>query len=81
MKDIISALWAVTSNVTQSPDCLLANVQDRGRKKVNELRDSPSVDDDLSMLSGARGDVGQGPSSLELENIGEKVVKRIIHIV
>lgn len=65
-KDVISALWAVTSNIAQSPDSLLSDIQDRRRKELDELRDSPSVDDDLGVLRCARRDVSKRPCCLKL---------------
>lgn len=65
---IVSALGTVTSNVAKSPDGLLANIGDVGGQELAEDRDGASVDDDLSVLRGARSNVGECPSSLKLSN-------------
>ena len=57
LKDVISALWAIASNVAQSPDGLLPDVQDWRRKELDKLGYGTSVDDDLGVLRCARRDV------------------------
>jgi hypothetical protein len=66
LKNIVAALWAITRDVTQSPNGLLPDIQDGRRKQLDEFRDSLGVDDNLSVLSSTRGDVGECPGSLEL---------------
>lgn len=66
LKDVISALWAVASNVAQRPDSLLPDVQDCRRKELDELRDGASTDNDLRVLRCARRDVSKRPGCLEL---------------
>lgn len=65
-EDIVAAMGAVTSNVTKSPDGLLSHIGLRAGKELDEDGDSASLNDDLGLGGRARGDVGQGPSSLEL---------------
>lgn len=66
LKDVISALRAVASNVAQSPDCLLPDVQDSRRKKLDKLGDGASIDDDLRVLRRSRRDVSKRPGCLKL---------------
>lgn len=63
---VISALRAVAGDVAQRPNCLLTDIEDGGRKKVDELGDSVGVDNDLGVLLGTGSDVGQSPCSFEL---------------
>jgi hypothetical protein len=51
-------LKAVTSDVSESPNNLLADVKYWGRKKIDESMDSICGDHDLAMFSGPRSDVG-----------------------
>ena len=67
MQDKVSALRAVTSNVTKGPDSLLANIRLGALEQLDKDGDGTGVDNDLCLLSGARGNVGQSPGSLELD--------------
>jgi hypothetical protein len=66
-QDIVSARGAVTSNVTESPDGLLADIGLGAAQQLNKDGDSTGLDDDLGLCGRSRGDVGQSPSSLELD--------------
>jgi hypothetical protein len=50
---------------------LLADIEDGRREEIDELWDSSRIDDDLSVLRGPRSNVGQSPSSLELQRMRE----------
>lgn len=65
-KNEVTALRAVTSNVTQCPNCLLPNIGFRAAQKLDEDRNSTSFDNNLGLLGRSGGNVGQSPSSLEL---------------
>jgi hypothetical protein len=67
LQDKISALWAVTSNVTKGPYGLLADIGFGALKQLDKDGHGAGVDDDLCLLGGTRGNVGQGPGSLELD--------------
>lgn len=58
LEDIVPALRTVTSNISESPDSLLTDVKHRRRKQIDKLWDSIGSNHNLSMFSGARGDVG-----------------------
>jgi hypothetical protein len=66
-EDIVTAVRAVTSNVAKSPNGLFSNIGLRAGKKLDENRDSAGLNDDLGLGGRAGGNVGQGPSSLELD--------------
>ena len=66
-QNIISALRAVASNVTESPNGLLTDVGLGAVEKLNENGHGTGLDDHLGLCRGARGDVGKGPSSFELD--------------
>ena len=63
---IISAVRAVTGNVTKSPNGLLPDIRLGTAEQLDKDGDSAGLDDDLGLLCGAGGDVGKGPGSLEL---------------
>lgn len=65
-KDIVTACWAITSNVTESPDGLLTDIWLVAAKKLNEDWDSTGLNDDLSLSGRAGSNVGQSPGGLEL---------------
>lgn len=71
-EDKVTALGAVTGDVTECPDGLLADIVNRGRQKLNEDGDSAFVDDDLSVVRGTGSNVRERPCGLELF---EKVVR------
>lgn len=62
----VTALRAVTRNVTKGPDGLLTNIGFRAAQEFAEDRYSTSLDNNLGLLGGTRGNVGQSPSSFEL---------------
>lgn len=65
-QDIVAALWAVTSNVSEGPDSLLADIGLWASKELDKDWDGAGLDNDLGLCSTARCDVGEGPRSLEL---------------
>lgn len=65
-QDVVTALWAVTSNVSKSPDSLLPHIGFWAGEELDENGNGTSLDDDLSLCSASGGNVGQSPSSLEL---------------
>ena len=73
LEDVVAALRAITSNVTQGPHSLLPYIGNGRREQFDELRDGLCVDDDLGMFCRTRSDVGQSPSSLELLRLLEYV--------
>jgi hypothetical protein len=66
-KDIVPALRAITRDVSERPHGLFTDIEGGRRKKVNKLWDSLRVDDDLSVLRGAGGNVSEGPCSFKLD--------------
>lgn len=68
LEDEISALWRITSNVSQRPNSLLTDVEDGRGEELDKERDGARVDDDLGVVRGSRGDVGEGPGGLELDH-------------
>jgi hypothetical protein len=62
----ISALRTVTSNVTKRPHRLLSNIWFMAAEKFDEYWHSSSLNNNLGLLSGARGNVGESPSRFEL---------------
>lgn len=57
LQDIVSALRAVSCNVAQSPDRLLSHIEYWRREQFDEDGNGACVDDDLSMVRCARGDI------------------------
>ncbi len=57
LEDIITALWAVTSDVTQSPYSLFPDIVHARRQKLDKFWHSSSANDGLSMFSSPRRDV------------------------
>lgn len=70
LENVVAALGAVSSNVAESPNGLLADVEDGGGEELDEDGDGARLDDDLGMLRGSRGDVGKGPGGFELGGRG-----------
>ena len=68
----IAALWAVTGDVTQSPNSLLPDIVNRRREQLDELRDSASTDDGLSVVGSTRCDICERPGGFELQTRGLK---------
>ncbi|KUI56758.1 hypothetical protein VP1G_10880 [Cytospora mali] len=65
-QNVVTALWAVTSNVTEGPDGLLPHIGFWAGEELDENGHGTSLDDNLSLCSASGGNVGQGPSSLKL---------------
>lgn len=72
LQDVITALWAVTGDVTQSPNSLLPDIVNRRREQLDELRDSASTDDGLSVVGSTRCDICERPGGFELQTRGLK---------
>jgi hypothetical protein len=66
-QNIISALRAVASNVTERPNGLLTDVGLGTVEELNKNGHGTGLDHHLGLRRGARGDVGKGPSSFELD--------------
>lgn len=64
---VVTALWAVTSNVSKSPNGLLPDVGFRAGEQLDENRDGAGLNHDLSLSGAARCDVGKRPCSLKLD--------------
>ena len=62
--DKVSHDRTVSSNVTKGPHSLLADILVRASEQLHEVRDSSTVHNSLGLVRGARGNVGQGPGSL-----------------
>jgi hypothetical protein len=62
----ITAVRAVTSNVTKGPDGLLTDIGLGAAKKLNENGDGTGLDNNLGLLGGTGCNVGQGPGRLKL---------------
>jgi hypothetical protein len=82
LKNVISALRTVAGDVPKGPDSLLTDVQYGRRQKFDEFRNCLCVDDDLSVFSSPRRDVGERPGSFKLIEhgglaIGERSVLAI----
>ena len=70
LQDIIAALWAITRNVSKSPDGLFANIIDSGRKQLDEFWNSSCANDSLSVIGCTRCDICERPRSFELQMRG-----------
>lgn len=66
-EDIVTAVRAITGNVTKSPNSLLTDIGLGAGEKLDKDGDSTGLNNNLGLGSRAGGDVGQGPSSLELD--------------
>ena len=66
-QDKVTAVGAITSNVTEGPNSLFTDIRFRATQQLDKDRDSAGLNDNLCLGSGARGNVGQGPSCLELD--------------
>ena len=62
--DKVSHDRTVSSNVTKGPHSLLADILVRASEQLHEVKDSSTVHNSLGLVRGARGNVGQGPGSL-----------------
>ena len=67
-EDEITALGGVSSNVAQSPYCLLPDIFRLAREKLNQDGHSSMLDENPSVVGGAASNVGEGPSCLELRH-------------
>ena len=76
LENVIPTNGAITSDVSQGPNGLFADIENRGREQPDELRDGVGVDDHLGVVSGSGGDVRQSPRGLELKitSGGERVL-------
>ena len=63
----ISIEDAIAGYVTDCPDGLLNDSWVAGFKEFDEKRDASLIDDTLALDGISRGDVGEGPGSLELK--------------
>lgn len=66
LEDEVAACGAVTSNVTECPDGLLPNVRLVAAQKLDKDGDGAGLDNDLCLLRGTGGNVGEGPCCLKL---------------
>ena len=57
LKNVISANRAVTRDVSQSPNGLFADIEDRGREQPDELWDGIGIDDHLGVVSGSGSNI------------------------
>jgi hypothetical protein len=70
LEDVIPALRAIASNVSECPDGLLSNIKNRGGEEVDELGHGLGIDHDLSMFSSSGGNIGKGPRCFKLMRNG-----------
>ena len=68
-QDQVSALHRVTRHVSESPGGLLAHVLVLGHEQLDEDGHGAGLDHVLGVVGGTRSDVGEGPSSLELQSL------------
>ena len=68
VQHVVPALRAVTSDVAESPDCLLLHVLLLAKQQRNKDRNRSGIDHLPRLLTGPTGDVGQRPGRLELED-------------
>ena len=59
VQNLVTELRTVTSNVAESPNCLLANIVAGGSKKRYENGQCLIVDDMTSLLTRSRSNVGE----------------------
>ena len=57
LKNVISANGAVTSDISQSPDSLLTDIENGGREQPDEFWNGIGVDNNLSVVSSSGGNV------------------------
>ncbi len=69
LNNIVTTSWAISCNVSQRPNSLLANVENWGRQQVDKVWNSPSVDDNHRMLSCSRSNIRECPCSFKLGNL------------
>jgi hypothetical protein len=58
LENVVPTLRAITSDVTQSPYGLLADIKYGRREEIDKLRDSVCLDHNLSVFSSSGGNVG-----------------------
>lgn len=63
---VVATLGAVTGNVAERPDGLLAHIGLGAGEKLDKDRDGASFNYNLGLGGASGGDVGQGPCGLEL---------------
>merc|ERR1719457_402301 len=64
---VIAKLGSVANDVTKSPNCLLAHILMIGSQKLQKQQHSTCINNRLGLLRSSRRDVGESPSSLELQ--------------
>jgi len=57
LKNVISANWTITGDITQCPNRLFADIEDGGREQPDELWDGVGVDNHLSVVSGSGSNI------------------------
>jgi hypothetical protein len=75
LENVISTNRAITSDISQRPNSLFADIENRGREQPDELRDGIGVDDHLGVVSGSGGDVRQSPRGFELKITNKCLVR------
>lgn len=68
VQHVVTAARRVSSDVTESPHGLLANVVRRRGQEFLEDGDGTSFNDNLGLIGRTRGNVGKSPSSFKLLN-------------
>ena len=66
-KNIITACWAVSGNVTKGPDSLFPHVWLVAAEELNEDGHGTGLDDHLRLLGGAGCNIRERPGSFELD--------------
>lgn len=66
LEDKVAAGRAITSNVTKGPDSLFPDIRLMAAQQLDENGDRARFNDDLCLLGGTGGNVGQSPSGLKL---------------
>mmetsp|Transcript_2217 Transcript_2217/g.5119 ORF Transcript_2217/g.5119 Transcript_2217/m.5119 type:complete len:238 (-) Transcript_2217:536-1249(-) len=67
VENLLAALVAVTSNVTEGPDGLLADILLGRGEKTHKDRDGASLDHNLGLFGSTTGNVGKSPGGLKLQ--------------
>lgn len=63
----VTAVWRVSGDISECPDCLFTNIVGGRVQKKREGRKGSLVDNVLCLVGGATCDVGQTPSCFELK--------------
>ncbi len=66
-ENVVTACRAITSDVAQGPDSLLANIRLGAAQEFDEDGHGAGLNDHLCLGCGAGGNIGQSPSGLELD--------------